>query len=102
MARPNKRTRIARAKAKLKMKPAKLIAIYEKRIKTSINETEQEILQRKIEALRNGTSKETPLHKKKIDPALSGPNIPSSLRKKRTSKKGFINIYQGGATGLKK
>lgn len=93
---------MARAKAKNRMKPAKLIAIYEKRIKTSANTAEQEMLLKKIEALKDGTSKETPLDEKKVDPALTGPNIPSSLPKKRTSKNRYVNIYQGGATGLKK
>ena len=102
MARPNKRTRRAQRKAKEKAKFNRLIGVYEKRIKTSINTAEQDILRQKIEALKNGISNEKPLNEQAIDPALSGPNIPSSLRWKRTLKNGFVKVYEGGATGLKK
>ena len=102
MGRPNKRQRKAGRKAKEKAKYTKLINVYERRLKASLITSEQKMLREKIENLKSGNYIEKPLSQRKDDPALTGPNIPSTLGKKRRLKNGFVKVYQGGSTGLKK
>ena len=107
MARPNKRTRKARARAKKNEKVNfslhKLISQYERELKTTQYVSETERLTKEIARLRKLI--ETRRDKKKVKEVsilMERPNIGTSLTKKKGKMRSWVSVFEGGATGLKK
>lgn len=101
--RPNKRQRRTIRKHIDSINVHKLIAQYEREIKSTplaseIDKLNKEILRLK-QLIENGSRKE----KHKARSVLqSKPNIASSITTKKEKSTNWVKVYQGGATGLKR
>ena len=107
MARPNKRTRIARARTnqnkRVDTSLNKLISQYERELKSTQFASETERLTNEIARLRKLIETRRDKKKLKATSIISErPNIGTSLTKKKGKMRSWVSVYQGGATGLKK
>lgn len=102
-ARPNSRTRKARQRHRDSVSVHKLIGQYERELKSNAIKAEADRLFAEIERLKKvieSGSKSEKLKAKSILP--DRPNIGSSLKRKKGKAGEWVNVYQGGAPGLKK
>ena len=83
--------------------PNKLIAQYEREIKSTALSSEVERLSAEITRLKSLIEEGSKKDKQKVKSILmEKPKIGTSLSKKKGKMRSWVSVYEGGSTGLKK